>query len=59
MSEKEVESKRIKELREEIAELIVRFPAHSIPPSMIQQLDELEELLERAMKENSQGKPDA
>jgi hypothetical protein len=43
--------KRIKEIEEEIAELKARFPAHSVPPRMWQQLEELEEKLEQAQKE--------
>jgi hypothetical protein len=43
--------KRIKEIEEEIAELKARFPAHSVPPRMWQQLEELEEELEQAQKE--------
>jgi hypothetical protein len=37
---------RIKELEQQIAELKRRFPAHSVPPAMLQQLEELEEELE-------------
>jgi hypothetical protein len=40
-------SERIKELEEQIAELKRRWPAHSVSPTMVQQLDELEEELER------------
>jgi hypothetical protein len=31
-------SERIKELEEQIAELKRRWPAHSVPPTMLQQL---------------------
>ena len=39
-------SERIEELERQIAELKRRWPAHSVPPAMLQQLDELEEALE-------------
>jgi len=39
---------RIKELEEKIADLKARWPAHSVPPSMWQQLEELEDELEKA-----------
>jgi hypothetical protein len=38
----------IKEIEEKIAELKARWPAHSVPPSMWQQLEELEDKLEKA-----------
>ncbi len=38
----------IKELEEKIAELGRRIPPHSVPPKMLQELEELEEQLERA-----------
>ena len=34
---------RIQEIEEEIADLKARWPAHSVPPSMWQQLEKLEE----------------
>ena len=43
-------SERIEELEEQIAELKSRWPAHSAPPTMFQQLEELEEELERERK---------
>ena len=42
---------RIKEIEEEIADLKARWPAHSVPPRMWQQLEELEEKLEQAKRE--------
>ena len=39
---------RIKEIEEKIADLQARWPAHSVPVSMWQQLEELEEELEKA-----------
>jgi hypothetical protein len=35
-------SERIEELEKQTAELKSRWPAHSPPPTMLQQLDELE-----------------
>jgi hypothetical protein len=45
-----MDEKRIKELEEQIADLKRRWPAHSVSPAMLMQLDELEEELEIAMK---------
>ena len=42
-------SERIKELKEQIAELKRRWPAHSVPAAMLQQLDDLEAEMERAL----------
>ena len=42
---------RTKEIEEKLADLKARWPAHSVPPSMWQQLEELEEELESAKKE--------
>ena len=50
-----MESNRVKELEEAIAELKSRWPAHSVKPKMWQQLEELEEQLEQA-KAESKGK---
>ena len=41
---------RIKQLEEEIADLKARWPVHSVKPSMLQQLEELEEALEKAKR---------
>lgn len=49
MTEREA---RIKELERQIEELKKRFPAHSIPPALMAELDELEEALE-GLKRNS------
>jgi len=43
-------NERIKELENRIAELKSRWPAHSVPPAMLQQLEELEEELEKLKK---------
>ena len=50
---------RIKELEEKIAELKKRWPAHSVPPAMLQELDDLEEALALALKKLSRGDDDA
>ena len=47
----EVRENRIRNLEKQIAELKSRWPAHSVPPAMIQQLDELEEELEQLRKQ--------
>ena len=51
-----MDKKSIEEIEAEIADLKARWPAHSVPPSMWQKLEEIEEQLERAGKENSTGK---
>jgi uncharacterized membrane protein len=43
---------RVEELEEKIAELRRRIPPHSIPPVMLQELEELEEELERARQQS-------
>jgi ATP phosphoribosyltransferase regulatory subunit HisZ len=50
---------RIEELEKQIAELKRRWPAHSVPPPMLQQLDELEEELERELKKVAEEESDA
>jgi hypothetical protein len=52
-------SERIKQLEKQIAELKRRWPAHSVPPTMLQQLDELEEELERERKRATEEESDA
>jgi hypothetical protein len=47
-----MDTKLIKEIEEQIADLKARWPAHSVPVSMWQELEELEEKLEQA-----KGKP--
>ncbi len=47
-------TERIREIEEQIAELKSRWPAHSVPPHMWQQLEELEEKLEQAQREEKQ-----
>lgn len=45
-----MDTEKEKEIEEKIADLKARWPAHSVPPSMWQQLEELEEALEEAQK---------
>ena len=45
---------KIQELEKKIAELKRQFPAHSIPPAMMHLLDDLEEQLEEARREEQQ-----
>jgi len=54
-----VSSERIKELEKQIEELKHRWPAHSVPPAMLQQLDELDEELERELKRATGEQDDA
>lgn len=44
---------KIREIEEKIADLKARWPAHSVPPSMWMQLEELEDELEAARKKQS------
>ena len=46
-------TERINELERQIAELKDRWPAHSVPPAMVQRLDELEEALEEQLKKGT------
>ncbi len=44
---------RIQELRNQIADIKKRWPAHSTPPALMIQLDDLEEELENELRKNS------
>jgi len=44
---------RVSELEQRLADLLARLPAHSVPPSMIAELDELEEALAQARRQLS------
>jgi tRNA (adenine37-N6)-methyltransferase len=41
---------RVEELKEQIADIEKRWPAHSVPPVLMQQLDELEQELSRELE---------
>ena len=45
---------RVAELEKKIADLNARLPKHSVPTSMLIELDELEEALEQARAETDQ-----
>jgi hypothetical protein len=45
-----VNQEKIREIEDKIADLKDRWPPHSVPPSMWQQLEELEDELEKAKK---------
>jgi hypothetical protein len=47
MSDEAGNDDKIRELEQRIAELERQWPAHSVPPAMLQLLDDLEEELER------------
>ncbi|MGC8837861.1 MAG: histidine kinase [Anaerolineae bacterium] len=47
MSHEEDLARRIQELEARLADLEARLPAHSVPPSMWEELEELEEELAR------------
>jgi cell division protein ZapA (FtsZ GTPase activity inhibitor) len=53
-----MDNERIQELRERIADLKRRWPAHSVPASMLQELDDLEEELAEALIEEAQSGKD-
>jgi len=55
----ETKSDRVRDLERQIEQLKSRWPAHSVPPAMFQQLDELEEELERELKKANGAKTDA
>jgi hypothetical protein len=42
---------KVREIEDKIADLKARWPAHSVPLSMWQELEELEEELEEAKKD--------
>ena len=46
---------KVREIEDKIADLKARWPAHSVPPSMWQQLEELEDELEEAKRAESSG----
>ena len=46
-----MDAKKIKEIEEKIADLKGRWPAHSVPPNMWMELENLEEELRTAKEE--------
>jgi hypothetical protein len=46
---------KVTEINAKIADLKARWPAHSVPPSMWQQLEELEAQLEEAKRNEDTG----
>jgi len=52
-SNETVKNAKVRELEEKLADLKGRWPAHSVPPSMWQQLEELESELEEVKKLSS------
>jgi hypothetical protein len=44
-------SEKVKEIEAKIADLKARWGAHSVPPSMWQELEDLEDQLDQAKKE--------
>jgi ATP phosphoribosyltransferase regulatory subunit HisZ len=54
-----VKADRIEELEEQIAALKRQWPAHSVPPPLLQRLDDLEDELELERKKVAEDKKDA
>jgi len=49
----------IQELKEKIADLKNRWPAHSVPAALLQELDDLEEELAKEIAKAQQGETSA
>jgi hypothetical protein len=47
-------AKRISQLKQRLADLKARLPAHSVPASMVMEMEELEEQLRRLQSEPQQ-----
>lgn len=47
-------AERVAELERRIADLRARLPRHSVPPAMLQELEDLEEELERLIGESEE-----
>lgn len=47
---------RVQELRKRIADLRARLPKHSVPPAMLQELEDLEEELARLTNATEEAK---
>jgi len=50
-----VNNDEVREIEEKITDLKARWPAHSVPPRMWQQLEDLEAQLEEAKKRQRQN----
>lgn len=50
-----MDESRIRELEEKIADLTKRIPPHSVPPSMLEDLEDLEDELARAKEEQEEA----
>ena len=46
---------KVKKIEDKIADLKARWPAHSVPPRMWQQLEDLEAQMEEAKKRQQQN----
>lgn len=46
---------KVREIEDKIADLKASWPAHSVPPSMWQRLEELETELEKAKRDEDTG----
>ncbi|MEA1976888.1 MAG: hypothetical protein U9N80_03210 [Chloroflexota bacterium] len=44
-----IDHRKVEEIKRQIADLEKRWPAHSTPPALMQELDELEAELEKAL----------
>lgn len=49
------QAERVAELEHRIADLKARLPRHSVTPAMLQELESLEEELERLIGESEEG----
>jgi hypothetical protein len=47
----EMGDRQIRDLEDRIAEIRLRIPPHSVPPAMLEELDELEQELEKARRQ--------
>lgn len=50
---------RIREVQRRIADLRARMPKHSVPPAMVQELEDLEEELARLTREAEEAQDEA
>ena len=50
-----MDKEKVREIETKIADLKARWPAHSVPPSLWQQLEELENELDEAQKAEDIG----